>query len=343
MKRKTLIIAHLLIWIYHFIIFEIVSGLVYKSSVASFNSFFSLLALSNYLIFGIFFYFNYYVVLPLTLNKKNYSLAILSWILLCIFFVSIRYLVQEYLFMKYFSVCNFCDGKLMNYVFSNFTQCLSWLIFPGTMVWLVDNWFTAEKQKLVLVQEKLKAESAFLQSQLTPHFLFNNLHTIYSMVFHQSTQALTAIKKLSNILRYAINETRRASVDLALEVQHLEDYIILQKFRVVNPAVEMESNCDREDYQIQPLLLITLVENAFKHGISNDPENPIKVILNVETSLLTFTVENKINPNKNTLSLGTGLGNIVKRLELYYNEKHAFSTTIQNEKFITHLKLNLEQ
>ena len=259
MKRKNLIIAHLIVWIYNFLIVEIVSGLVYRSQLSSFASFFSLVALSNYLIFGVLFYVNYYFILPFTLKKNKYLLAILCWIMLCILFIASRYFIQEYLLMKYFNTCNYCDGKLINYIFNNFTQCLSWVIFPGTLIWLIDNWFSAEKQKLVLVEEKLKAESAFLQSQLTPHFLFNNLHTIYSMVFHQSEQSLTAIKKLSDILRYAINESRLASVELTQEIEHLYDYITLQKFRIINPEIEVEVNYDNDHYQIQPLLLITLV------------------------------------------------------------------------------------
>ncbi len=341
MNRKTLVIAHIIFWIYQFLILEIVMKLAYKGSIPNLEHFIRPLAITNYLIFSCLFYINYFIILPFTLKKNKYFLSILCWILLCIIFVAIRYVVQEYYFPKYLNICNFCDIEFGAYFLNNFLQCLTGLLFPGTLIWLIDRWFVAEKQKLVLIEDKLKAESAFLQSQLTPHFLFNNLHTIYSMVFHHSDQTLPAIKKLSDILRYSINETKAESVSLAQEVEHLDNYIGLQKLRAINPAIELSVNYGDFNYQIQPLLLITLVENAFKHGISNDPNYPIKINLTVENNILIFTIENKINQNKNNLSLGTGLGNIKKRLDLFYHNKHEFSTNIREEIFFTYLKLNL--
>jgi two-component system LytT family sensor kinase len=341
MNRKTLIIAHTIFWLYQFLILEIVMKLVYKASVPSLQHFIGALSLTNYLIFAVSFYINYFFILPYIFKRKRYVLSIVLWVLLCIFFVLARYLIQEYFLTKYFNICNYCDLEFNRYFLTNFLQCLTGLIFPGTMIWLIDSWFGAEKQKLVLIEEKLKAESAFLQSQLTPHFLFNNLHTIYSMVFHHSDQTLPAIKKLSDILRYSINESRADHVKILDELEHLDNFIGLQKLRVIHPAIELEIAYDKVDYPIQPLLLITLVENAFKHGISNDPEYPIKICFNLENNVLIFTVENKINPNLNSFSLGTGLGNVKKRLELYYHNQYEFHTNRKGELFFTYLKLNL--
>lgn len=341
MNRKTLVIAHTIFWLYQFLILEIVMKLVYKGSIPSSEHFVGLLAISNYFIFSVSFYINYFLILPVFLKRKKYFCSIVSWFLLCIFFVGFRYITQEYFFTKYLNICNFCDLEFSAYFLTNFLHCLTGLIFPGTLIWLIDSWFGAEKQKLILIEEKLKAESAFVQSQLTPHFLFNNLHTIYSMVFHNSAQTLPAIKKLSDILRYSLNESRADHVNLIDEIEHLDNFIGLQKLRVINPAIEINIIYDNVNYPIQPLLLITLVENAFKHGISNDSQSPIKIKLNLEKSILVFTIENKINPNINSLSLGTGLGNVRKRLELFYNNKYEFSTNIKEEIYFTYLKLNL--
>jgi two-component system LytT family sensor kinase len=297
------------------------------------------LSISNYVLFGLIFYANYLFVLPRFFNKKKYFLMIVCWILLSLFFVFLRYLVQEYLLLKLWNICNFCDVTIPSYIVSNFFQSLNFLIMGGTIIWFIDNWLVIKKQQLLLQQEKFAAEKAFIQSQVSPHFLFNTLNNIYSMVFHQSDQALPAIQKLSGIMRYAIREYREEGVALDTELNYLKNYIALQKLRVKNPAIAYEETGDFTNKTIAPMLLVSFVENAFKHGIINDPQNPLLIHLSIEKKGLTLFVKNKINRNIDEQSSGIGHYNVKKRLEIYYAGKYDLSIINDDVYYTTKLTL----
>jgi hypothetical protein len=319
---------------------EFVNTLAYHSKIFDFKRLVHPLAFSNYAIFLAIFYLNYFFVLPRYLGQKKYKQALSLWVLLVLAFVGSRYFIQEYLFLKYYNICNFCGVKAPVYFVNNFFQALSSLILGGTVIWFIDNWLKIEKQKIVLEQEKVLAERALLQSQVNPHFLFNTLNNIYSMVFHHSEHSLKAIKKLSEIMRYCLKESASDWVDLSTEVSYLKNYIALQQYRVKNPAVLYEESGSFANKTIPPMLLISFVENAFKHGILNDPHYPIAITIAAGEKELTFIVSNKISRDSKDAVSGVGLASVKKRLQLYYGPKHVLQIKEDDQNYCSKLILS---
>ncbi|HYE55019.1 MAG TPA: histidine kinase [Chitinophagaceae bacterium] len=322
MKKGHLATVHIAYWLYVFVVFEMMNKLAYQGKFISLQSLFGPMSLSNYILFTLIFYLNYLLVLPALFSRKKYLLTVLSWAGLVALFIALRYLVQEHLFKKYLGICNYCIDNNKIYITNNFFQGFSSLILAGTVIWFIDNWLHVKKQEFMLRQEKLAAEKAFLQSQVSPHFLFNTLNNIYSMVFHRSDNALQAIQKLADIMRYATQESRHDGVELATEIMYLRNYIELQRYRVRNPAIDYTEAADGATKTIAPMLLVSFVENAFKHGIFNDAAHPLAIHLQASNEELSLHVRNKVNHNRTDPSSGVGQNNVKKRLELYYPGRH---------------------
>jgi len=342
MKKKHLVWVHIAYWLYLFIVTETMNKLAYQNKFISISSMTSANAISNYILFPFIFYINYLLVLPALFSRKKYLLTILSWLALIFMFIGLRYFVQEYLFPKYLGICNYCLDNYKIYIANNFFQGSSSLILAGTVLWFIDNWLSVKKQEFLLRQEKLAAEKAFLRSQVSPHFLFNTLNNIYSMVFHRSDNALQAIQKLADIMRYAAQESQHDGVMLSTEMIYLRNYIELQQYRVRNPAIEYHESVNGKDRKIAPMLLISFVENAFKHGIFNDASHPLKIDLSTNGDKLSLTVKNKVNQNKTDPSSGVGQNNVKKRLELYYPDRYELSVKQDENFYETQLILKLE-
>ena len=197
-----------------------------------------------------------------------------------------------------------------------------------------------EKIKGNLENEKLVSELAFLKSQINPHFLFNSLNNIYSLAYQKSEKTPEAILKLSEIMRYMLYESNENKVPLLEEIRYLKNYIELQKLRFKDKAyINFEVDEDIQDQKITPLILISFVENAFKHGVATDKENPITIVLNVSTNKLFFQVLNRKNTQNKDETGGIGLQNVKRRLDLLY--KGQYRLHIQDDKDIYSCELYL--
>ena len=334
---------HIAYWLYIFVVMEFVNQLAFKNKLLDFSIVSSPLFLSNILLFGAFFYFNYFVLLPSLFKKKKFFLAVLSWFGLSLLFVGVRFGLQEWLFPKYLGFCNYCYADYSRqwgiYLVNNFFQAISYLIMGGTMIWFADHWIKSERQKISLQKEKIAAERSMLQAQVSPHFLFNSLNNIYSMVYHQSEHSLTAIQKLSGMMRYMTTESSRELVPLSSEITYLEDYIQLQRYRNKHTFVNFSIAGNREDKYIAPLLLIAFVENVFKHGIVAEPGHPVNIQLSIGENSLQFGVRNTINHDAKDPVSGIGLNNIRNRLLLQYPGQHLLNIKTEGEQFMVNLEL----
>ncbi|WP_128543229.1 sensor histidine kinase [Larkinella soli] len=178
--------------------------------------------------------------------------------------------------------------------------------------------------------EKQQAELNYLKSQTNPHFLFNTLNNIYSLARLKSDLAPESILRLSKILRYMLYETGGAYVAIEQELKVIGDYIALERLRY-DESLRINFNYDVEDMKqaLPPLLLIPLVENAFKHGVSETRTHPfIDIHLSVKNRLLTFYVKNSTDtfPEQRPVRENIGLSNLRRQLELLYTD---FSLTVQ--------------
>jgi sensor histidine kinase YesM len=304
----------------------------------------------NYLVRGGFFqvlmiayfYLNYAILIPKLLLRRRtiwYFLILLSgFFAVCVIHVTYSYLTYELFehrrpFSAYRSAL-FC-------IYPSIT-----IFAMSTGIRLTTEWFQNERQKKVMETEKLTAELAFLKSQINPHFLFNTLNNICSLARKKSDVTENAIIRLSQIMRYMLDDSHDTRVSLSKEVEYLHNYIELQRLRLTDKVkIQITVEGNPEFVLIEPLLLIPFVENAFKHGVSYLEEAEIRIELKIQETLLTFQVENNVirfaEAKPDPVS-GIGLKNIKRRLDLLYPEKHALEIQDNGIKYHVMLRINLD-
>jgi LytS/YehU family sensor histidine kinase len=192
--------------------------------------------------------------------------------------------------------------------------------------------------------EKQEAELSYLKSQTNPHFLFNTLNNIYSLARDKSDLAPESILRLSKILRFMLYETSGGYIAIEDELKIMGDYISLEKLRY-DESLRVNFNHDLEDMKqaIPPLLLIPLVENAFKHGVSETRNQPfVDIHLAVNKRLLTFVVRNstEIFAEEHAVKENIGLSNLRRQLQLLYTD-YNLSVAHDAGVFTATLKINL--
>jgi two-component system, LytTR family, sensor kinase len=185
-----------------------------------------------------------------------------------------------------------------------------------------------EKRQKELEKEKLNSELAFLKNQISPHFFFNTLNNIYSLISINTEDSQSAVLKLSKMMRYLLYESEHGQTRLSSEIDFMNNYIDLMRLRMsdkVKLAVSFPEN--QENISIPPLLFISIIENAFKHGISYREQSFISITMEVTTEMITFRCINSIVKSVAKTSAehtGIGLDNVSKRLNLLFPDKHEF-------------------
>jgi two-component system LytT family sensor kinase len=210
-------------------------------------------------------------------------------------------------------------------------------------------WDNLKKQNVLEELEKERAESQlqFLKSQLNPHFLFNNLNNLYSYAQEGSPKTSEIILQLSAIMRYMLYESKENFVDLAKEIQYLGDFIKLQELQMEDRGkVNFKVNGRPQGKLIAPLVLITFVENCFKHSMSGQAKDiEISIFADINEEEIHFRCENTFEPVDNTsneyLTSGIGLANTRKRLELLYPGEHHLEAGPQEDRYVVDLRLPL--
>lgn len=325
MKRNWQIFWHVVFWVSIVSYFVIVS---HNDSKISTEGLIVVFIVFGFINIGLF-YLNFLYLIPRFLDKKKYRIYSLALFITIIFFGLIKFGVAA----SYKSLLLVHDnGKTVSfgtYFVRTSLSSIFFLFLSVALKFSVD-WFLNERVQRDLENQRLSAELAFLKSQINPHFLFNSLNSIYSLAYQKSDTAPEAILKLSEIMRYMLYESNDNKVDLAKELQYLQNYIDLQKIRFGNKAfVDFKITGEVGDQKIVPLLLIAFIENAFKHGVANDPAAPICLRINLDGTHLHFFMENRKHMLNRDTEGGIGLNNVQRRLELLYAGK--YNLTIQDE------------
>ncbi len=289
----------------------------------------------------LFFYTNYLFLIPIFLKKGNLVKYLIAIIVTLVIFSPIYYYLEQHLYpligwKSYELDLNFWFA-LMITLSANFVN-----IFLGLLLSYLMDWRTMSVQKELVEKEQFKTELAFLKSQINPHYLFNTINDIYALTQQQSPQAPNALLKLSELLRYMLRESDDQFVPLSKEILYLENVIELQKIGQKGASfVSFEVIGDISELKLAPLILINFVENAFKHGIFNDREKPITLLIIVDKHRLNFQIINQINQFKKDKTGGIGLTNVKRRLSLIYPEKHSLTINQLNNEFIVNLTIDL--
>ena len=202
-------------------------------------------------------------------------------------------------------------------------DCLNFAIFAGgsTALALARKWFTADQKLQESEAARAKAELYNLRSQINPHFLLNTLNNIYALTAINQERAQDAIQQLSKMLRHMLYDNQESSVALSDELQFLENYISLMKIRLsANVDVTFTHNVEVPGVRIAPLIFISLIENAFKHGISPTEQSFVHIEINATDHDINCRIENSNHPksNQDRSGHGIGLNQVQRRLDLAY-------------------------
>lgn len=212
---------------------------------------------------------------------------------------------------------------------------------------MTGKWYITEAERQEEQKERTEAELTNLRQQLNPHFLFNTLNNIYALIAISPEQAQESMLELSKLLRYVLYENSGNFVPLERELDFIHNYVELMRIRL-NPDVNMEINIDVAETgkTVAPLLFITLIENAFKHGIS--PSQPSFIHVDIHQNdgkQLNCTIRNSYFPKSESDQSGSGIGleNLRRRLEILYPHKHILRTEKEGDTFVSELIIPLNQ
>lgn len=210
-------------------------------------------------------------------------------------------------------------------------------------------WAMVEAERKELEKEKTEAELKNLKSQINPHFLLNTLNNIYALIEFNPPKAQTAVEELSKLLRHLLYDNNETFVPLVNEVEFIKNYIELMRIRLSKniTLTTMVDISPSSSTQIAPLIYISLIENAFKHGVSGSKKSFIDIQLKEQPNgIVEFICKNSYFPKSDTDKSGSGIGlsQVKKRLQLLYPDQHTWSQKIEqkNDKsiFISHLTIN---
>jgi two-component system LytT family sensor kinase len=295
-------------------------------------------------------YVNMYVLYPRLFAKRQYAAYTLAaMVLLFISSVISRIIIEKWVEPVFFPATTYPEPVFVWYMlFKSMLWFLSPVLFFTLIIKILQQWFRQEQQQQKTAQEKLNAELNFLKAQVHPHFLFNTLNNLYALTLQASPTAPAVVLKLSELMSYMLYDSRSDLTSLQQEIRHIKNYIELEQLRYGN-RLDVSLNVSGETGQVSiaPLLLIPFVENAFKHGISEETGNVwVTIDIKVKHDWLSVKVENSYNEplpptsgdgDKN----GIGLQNVTRRLNLMYEYNHELVINKEPGRYSVDLKIKL--
>ena len=355
--RYGRVVLHLLFW-----------GVLFGSNVyfnrISFNPFSAsnaayLLAGKSVLLLALVYYGLMYVVWPRFIVRRKFVAAVLLLVLLLLVYAVLDACGDK----QMIAGCADCmeDLKGSSLVYYQFLQkplqhiVLARLLSGGLLYQLLfqlslpvaiktgRNYYRQAVQQLQLAKDNLQLEFNFLKAQVNPHFLFNTLNNLYSLVVSErKEQAAATIARLSGFMRYALYETTAEKVLLSKEIHLLKDYTELEKLRLNETVVTFHYQQDKDEYTLPPLLLMPAVENAFKYSVDNGPESKIVIDIKAVNNTLDVTITNNFDPQRESGVGGIGLQNLQRRLQHYYPDKYSYTATAKDGVYIFALHCTLQ-
>lgn len=283
-------------------------------------------------------YGNTHFLFPGLYEKGHITLYVLAVIVFLLLIGLMRAIVVNYIYNVLFAknpqtitlkaVTTFVIGGLMIFMLS--------FIFRIALAY-----FSLKQRSEEIIAQKNAAELNLLKAQVQPHFLFNTLNNIYYEAYLEAPRTAALIERLSDMMRYFVDESSKTKVTLATEVQFLENYISLERIRIRHPIIINFSKKYDANLTLPPMLLITFLENIFKHGIDKSSnQNKIDLSLSQKSGRLIFTTINTLpeHPQKTT-SRGSGIENLRKRLIFLYQEDFKLAVKQEGGSFFASLNI----
>lgn len=348
-SRKNRILLHVVFWMAVWFLTSFVYGYEKQPVFVALES--NLMLLPVHMIY---FYTVTYVIIPKYLLKRKYIKFFIILLLFAVVMPLITRTIDIFLVEPnldaYLKSFGYTWEKVQGTKWERFSNVVYYLnavkganfvVWFGVAIKFFKSWYQRH-------HAALQAELNLLKAQIHPHFLFNTLNNLYALTLNNSPKSPEIVMGLSEILRYMLYECNVESVSLKKDVEMLENFILLEKMRYEERLdFNFTKEGDLEKYQIAPLLLLPLVENAFKHGAGEKLGQAwINIELEIKDKILTFKINNskpeKLRPpmEKNG---SIGLGNVKKRLELIYPDEHQLKIFEEEDMFAVILKIDLSQ
>ena len=342
---------HIPFWlVYHYLWWATTVGSPVKAAASIFSAPYAIKYLF-YVVFQILaVYFNLYYLIPKYLEKSRFAeyipLLILTILCAAACIVPGYYLssiltgktIRELYGVDSFNLYYLYTGGPLSSTTASMTLAMS--------IKLAKNWLQTQRRHQQLEKEKLETELNFLKHQFNPHFLFNTINSIFFLIHKNPDMASASLAKFSELLRHQLYECNDRQILLSKEIAYLENSIELEKLRQ-NDNVEVSIQVDHpyEDLGIAPFILMTFVENAFKH-VSRETGTPnwIRIGLHLDGTLLDFSVSNSASSGVSTDVVhygGIGLKNVQRRLDLIYPGQYHLDIQNNNNRFEIRLRLRL--
>ena len=334
-KKGITIVAHILVW---FVLFT----LPYFLSIgADFNLQRTLKCSTIPLIcYTIIFYTNYFVLIDRLWFKNQRIYYVVINLLMIAFFFFFIFEIKQLYFQP--TVVRINKPPLRLFVYIDMISMLIPILFSiGLKTY--ERWALSEDIHRLSINEKLISELQHLKYQLQPHFFFNSLNNIYSLIDRYPDKAKEVVHSLGKLMRYLLYETTAERVPLAKEIDFMKKYIELMQLRTSNNTIIHASFPSVDlSMQVPPLLFISLIENAFKHGVAATQESEIGITMTLDEQHILFVTKNIYLPKDTTDKSGSGIGllNLKKRLELIYPKGYILKSEIIDSTYVSTLQLN---
>ncbi|MDO5979601.1 sensor histidine kinase [Flavivirga spongiicola] len=295
-------------------------------------------------------YFNVYYLMPKFIYTRRYFIYGIALVAALFFMVILKFNLTYFLVSS--NVWPEGPGTTstltLNYVIEMMLGELYVVTFV-TAIKVTFDWIREHKRLLDMEKRQLETELRLLRTQISPHFFFNTLNNIYALTIEKSDKAPKIILKLSELMRYLLYETKQRRQSLTKEIMCLQSYLDLERIRY-GDQLKININISGEigGKEIAPMLLLSFIENSFKHGANkNVGEVNINIDFNVIEDFLHFRISNPIPTEKNnnivkTTTGGIGIGNVKKRLELGYNEgEYYLDINNDGKEYVVNLKIKV--
>lgn len=339
-NRNITVFSHLLVWL---VLFSMPYLLSYgqEQEISRLIAHFWIPLMFSAIIF----YLNYFILIDEFLFPKKMVQFVIINAVIIIGFLFLKEFIEDAYFSDLVKKRSNDNGNggppFKMFIYIQILSYMAPLLF-SIAIKSTKRWVKTEAERKEAINIKLKSELQHLHYQLQPHFFFNSLNNIYAMVDISPDEAKKSIHSLSKLMRYMLYETNEELVSLSKEIDFMKKYIDLMKLRVSDKTkVNYSFPSEKTGIKIAPLLFISLIENAFKHGVSASKESTIDINMTHHKKTVIFTIENDNFPKKTDDKSGSGIGlsNIEKRLELLYPNKNEFKTFVKDNRFIVHLEI----
>ena len=307
--------------------------------------------LGNPLAYMLVFYLNYLWIVPrYLLKKKDWKMFLLInvfAILVSLMAMDLWHWIATQVLPEINNPPRKSNVRFPRYFWAVFTLML--IIALAVAVRMTQRWQHLEEARKEAEAARAEAELSNLRNQMNPHFLLNTLNNIYALIAFDQEKAQTAVGELSKLLRFVLYENQQDFVPLYKEADFMRNYIELMKIRVtdnvkINTQIDVQPN---DSTPVAPLLFISLIENAFKHGISPQGKGEINITLNQVNGDITCEIYNTCYPKRENDKSGSGIGleQVSRRLELMYPDRYTWEkgTTLDGKNYFSKIIIKKEQ